>query len=134
PYGLAWLLQLGQELREWEDAEARRWSDALKALEQAAIERLEVWLPKLSHPERTGVHSQTAFALGLMFDASHHNPSFHQLVERRIRAFYLKDRNCPVEYEPSGQDFLSPCLAEADAMRRVLPPAEFAGWFDGFLP
>jgi hypothetical protein len=134
PYGLAWLLQLGQELREWDDADARRWSAALNVLEDAAIQRLGAWLPKLSYPERTGVHSQTAFALGLMHDSSRHRAEFHALVDRRIRDFYLKDKNCPVFYEPSGQDFLSPCLAEADVVRRVLAPAEFAAWFDAFLP
>ncbi len=134
PYGLAWLLQLGQELREWDDAEARRWSAALGPLEAAVRERLGTWLPKLSHPERTGVHSQSAFALGLMFDSSANAPEFRGLVERKIRDFYLKDIACPVRYEPSGQDFLSPCLAEADAVRRVLGEAEFARWFDAFLP
>ncbi len=92
------------------------------------------WLPKLSYPERTGVHSQTAFALGLMYDSSGQEPEFRALVARRIRDFYLNDVRCPVTYEPSGQDFLSPCIAEADAVRRVLPSAEFARWFDVFLP
>jgi hypothetical protein len=96
--------------------------------------RLAAWLPKLSHPERTGVHSQTAFALGLLFDASRHKPEFHELVRSRIASFYLKDTDCPVAYEPSGQDFLSPCLAEADAVRRVLRPAEYAAWLQRFLP
>lgn len=134
PYGLAWLMQLAQEVREWDDPDARRWSAALNTLESAAVKRLSTWLPKLSYPERTGVHSQTAFALGLMYDSSAHNPAFRTIVERKIRDFYLKDTNCPVAYEPSGQDFLSPCLAEADAVRRVLPPGEFATWFDRFLP
>ena len=134
PYGLAWLLQLAQELREWDDAEAKTWSSALDVLERVAVKRLEGWLPKLSYPERTGVHSQSAFALGLMHDASKHSPAFHSLVTRRIREFYLRDTSCPVNYEPSGQDFLSPCLAEADAVRRVLNSPEFAAWLDRFLP
>ena len=37
-------------------------------------------------------------------------------------------------YEPSGEDFLSPVLGEADVMRRVLPPPEFAKWLKEFLP
>jgi hypothetical protein len=125
PYGLAWLLQLGTELRE-SDPEL---SATLRPLEETAVERLKQWLPKLSHPIRSGEHSQTAFALGLIYDYNH-----DPLVAAKIRAFYAKDRNCPIAYEPSGEDFLSPCLAEADAMRRVLPPAEFATWFDTFLP
>lgn len=134
PYGLAWLLQLAAELREWDDPAARRWSANLKPVEDAAVERLKTWLPKLSYPERTGVHSQTAFALGLMHDWSRNDPAFRALVASRIRDYYSRDKDCPVGYEPSGQDFLSPCLAEADAMRRVMKPDEFAAWFDAFLP
>lgn len=125
PYGLAWLLQLAAELREW-DPEL---SATLRPLENAAVDRLKAWLPKLSHPIRSGEHSQTAFALGLIYDYGH-----DPLVASKIREFYAKDRNCPIAYEPSGEDFLSPCLAEADAMRRVMPPKELAAWFDKFLP
>src|SRR5213083_1940802 len=120
PYGLAWLLQLCAELREWDNDQAREMAANLRPLEEAAVERLKAWLPKLSHPIRSGEHSQTAFALGLIYDYAH-----DPLVASKIREFYLKDRNCPISYEPSGEDFLSPCLAEADAMRRVLPPAKF---------
>src|SRR6266849_1881448 len=68
PYGLSWLLQLCAELREWDDPQAREWSANLKPLEDAAVERLSTWLPKLSNPVRIGEHDQTAFALGLMLD------------------------------------------------------------------
>jgi hypothetical protein len=136
PYGLAWLLQLGAELREWDDPEARRWAAALAPLEQAAAGRLRDWLPKLSRPIRVGEHDQTAFAFGLVLDwartAGEHD--LEQLLRSRIEAFYRHDRGCPLSYEPSGQDFLSPCLAESDLMRRVLAPADFASWLTGFLP
>ena len=140
PYGLAWLLQLGAELREWAAEEksplARELSANLRPLEQAAAERLKVWLPKLSFPVRSGEHSQTAFALGLIIDYAHGagDQDFLDMLLRKARAFYLKDKDCPLAYEPSGEDFLSPCLAEADAMRRVLAPAEFAAWLGQFMP
>ncbi len=136
PYGLAWLLQLAAELREWDSPEARRWTAALAPLERAAVARLSEWLPKLSHPIRTGEHSQTAFAFGLMLDWAvvAGDRAFRALVERKVREFYLGDRDCPLAYEPSGEDFLSPCLAEADAVRRVLAPREFAAWLKRFLP
>jgi hypothetical protein len=136
PYGLAWLLQLGAELREWDAPEARRWSATLEPLERAAARRLKEWLPKLSHPVRAGEHTQTAFSLGLMLDWGRGigDGEFQALVESKIRAFYLGDRGCPLHYEPSGEDFLSPCLAEADAVRRILGPAEFAAWLNRFLP
>jgi hypothetical protein len=145
PYGLAWLLQLGQELREW--GKSRGSGDAidplpaqlaanLRPLEQAAVGRLKTWLPKLSYPVRSGEHSQTAFAMGLMIDyaRSTDDRAFLDLLLRKARDYYQKDEDCPLAYEPSGEDFLSPCLAEADVMRRVLVPEDFAGWLRGFMP
>jgi hypothetical protein len=136
PYGLAWLLQLASELHGWDDPLARQWAGAIAPLEQVVIQRLESWLPKLSHPVRSGEHSQSAFALGFMLDYARGagRRDFARLVESKIRAFYFADRDAPLAYEPSGEDFLSPCLAEADSMRRVLTPAEFAEWLAKFLP
>jgi len=130
PYGLAWLLQLTGELREANDP----LYPVVKPLEDAAVERLRVWLPKLSYPVRSGEHSQTAFALGLILDSGAGGDELAKLIADRARVFYGNDRNCPLPYEPSGEDFLSPCLAEADLMRRVLPPREFAGWLTRFMP
>jgi len=129
PYGLAWLLQLGAELRE-SDPEL---SANLHPLEQAVAERLKAWLPKLSHPVRSGEHSQSAFALGLIIDSSN-DPALVSLARDAARRFFLSDKSCPLSYEPSGEDFLSPCIAEADVMRRVLPPRDFAAWLTRFLP
>ena len=136
PYGLAWLLQLCAELREWDDNQAREMAANLRPLEDAAVERLKSWLPKLSHPVRIGEHDQTAFGLGLTLDyaQSTKNDSLARLVTDSARKFFLSDKNCPLDYEPSGEDFLSPCLAEADVMRRVLPQEEFAKWLKDFLP
>lgn len=136
PYGLAWLLQLCVELREWEDAQAREWHEALRPLEKLAAKRIRTWVPKLNHPIRVGEHSQTAFAFGLILDWAETagDRRTKELLRKRIEDFYLDDRDCPISYEPSGQDFLSPCLAEADLVRRILPPPRFAAWLGGFLP
>src|SRR6202795_4755778 len=136
PYGLAWLLQLVGELREWDDPQAREMSANLRPLAEAARDRLNVWLPKLSHPVRIGEHDQTAFALGLMLDYVRDtgDTKFADLLVSRARQFYFGDKDCPLAYEPSGEDFLSPCLGEADLMRRVLPSAEFGRWLQTFLP
>jgi hypothetical protein len=136
PYGLAWVLQLSAELREWNDPQAKQWSDSLKPLEAACIKRLKDWLPKLSYPIREGEHAQTAFAFGLILDWSRTtgDHEMENLLTSRINALYLKDRACPLNYEPSGQDFLSPCIAEADLMRRVMSPNEYAKWLTDFLP
>jgi hypothetical protein len=136
PYGLAWLLQLVAELREWDDPQAKEMAANLHPLEEVVLERLNNWLPKLSNPVRIGEHDQTAFALGLMFDYAHGkgDQKFAELVVSKAKQFYLGDKNCPLTYEPSGEDFLSPCLGEADLMRRVLPSQEFVLWLRTFMP
>jgi hypothetical protein len=136
PYGLAWLLRLCAELREWSDPQARQWATTLGPLETAAARRLKTWLPKLQYPIRIGEHSQTAFSFGLVWDWAgvSGDKEMRALLESAARRFYLNDRSCPLAYEPSGEDFLSPCLAEADFMRRVLDRNAFTGWLDRFLP
>jgi Protein of unknown function (DUF2891) len=136
PYGLAWLLQLCAELREWDDPQAREMLTNLKPLEDVAVERLRTWLPKLSHPVRIGEHDQTAFALGLILDYSRakNDEGLVKLAVESARKFFSSDKNCPLAYEPSGEDFLSPCLGEADVMRRVLAQTEFVKWLTQFLP
>lgn len=136
PYGLAWLLQLAAELREWDDPQAQEWAVALEPLEAIVVERLEDWVPKLTHPIRIGEHAQTAFAFGLIADWARtaENYKVESLMRSATIHFYLGDRDCPLAYEPSGHDFLSPCLAEADLMRRFLTPIEFAAWLGAFLP
>jgi len=136
PYGLAWLLRLAAELRRFDDADAHNWSATLAPLESEVVARLESYLPKLYYPIRIGEHDQTAFSLGLMWDwaAVSGDARMRALLSDAAQRFYRHDRNCPLAYEPSGEDFLSPCLAEADFMRRVLAPAEFARWLSAFLP
>jgi hypothetical protein len=136
PYGLAWLLQLAAELREWDDPQARAWATTLQPLEARAADQLRAWLPKLSRPIRVGEHDQTAFAFGLVLDWARKagDSAMEQLLRERVETYYGKDRRAPLAYEPSGHDFLSPSLAEADLMRRVLPPARFATWLRDFLP
>jgi hypothetical protein len=136
PYGLAWLLQLAAELREWKDPGAAGWAAALAPLEDEAASRFELWLPKLSRPIRVGEHDQTAFAFGLVLDwaAASGRTNTRDVVAGRAREFYLGDLSCPIGYEPSGQDFVSPCLGEADLVRRLVPAPQFAAWLTGFLP
>ena len=136
PYGLAWLLQLSAELREWDDPDASRWSETLEPLEDACVEAVATWLPKLAYPIRTGEHSQTAFAFGMILDYARvsQRSDLAALLETTILRLYRNDRGADLAFEPSGQDFLSPVLAEADVMRRVLAPDAFATWLAGFLP
>lgn len=136
PYGLAWLLQLAAELRAWDHPPARAWRDALAPLESLAAARLADWADKLPWPVRSGEHSQSAFAIGLALDWARdcgERATFDRLASACVR-LYRDDTAAPVAYEPSGHDFLSPALAEADLLRRVLPRAAYANWISSFLP
>jgi hypothetical protein len=136
PYGLAWLLQLAAELHAWNDPEAQVWSAALRPLESEAAARIKSWLPNLHYPIRIGEHDQTAFSFGLIWDWAGiaGDAQMRAALIDAAHRFYLADRNCPLNYEPSGEDFLSPCLAEADFVRRVLGAPAFGRWLNGFLP
>jgi len=122
PYGLAWLLALDREL-----------PGVVEPLAEAAWGRLERWIRKLPYPDRSGQHANTATALGLIMDAIHDGRSALPWFEAASR-FYAQDRDAPVHLEPSGEDFLSPSLAEADLMRRLYGPNKFALWLNRFLP
>jgi Protein of unknown function (DUF2891) len=136
PYGLAWLLQLTAELRQWQDPQAQQWSATLRPLETIVAAHLKSWIPELHYPIRIGEHDQTAFSFGLIWDWAGvtADAPMRGLLADAARRYYLADRNCPLSYEPSGEDFLSPCLAEADFMRRVLDPSQFSRWLTTFLP
>ncbi len=136
PYGVAWLLQLMAELREWDDPRAEKWRSVLQPLESALVLKMKSWLAKLAYPIRVGEHAQTAFAFGLFLDWAQiaGDVEFHKLVTERTLAFHLEDRRCPLNYEPGGQDFLSPCLAEADLLRRVMNADDYALWLGDFIP
>ena len=135
-YGWAWLMQLVSELETWDDADAKRWREHLRPLEQVVLKRIDDYLPKLTFPNRTGVHRDTGFALGMLIDYARmvKKPSLEELLTAKAKDFYLGDKNYPAHYEPSGHDFFSSGFNEADLMRRVLTPEEFTDWLDEFLP
>jgi hypothetical protein len=138
PYGLAWLLQLAAELRSFgvSDSDAKAWHRVLAPLEAVAVQRIVAWLPKLSHAIRTGEHSQTAFAFGLLRDyaVGAGNEELLGLLDERTLHFHRNEPAWDLRFEPSGQDFLSPGLAVADLLRRTLPADEFAAWLGKSLP
>lgn len=135
-YGWAWVLKLAEELHRSTSAEAKRWEQHLQPLTAALVKRHLEFLPKQTYPIRTGVHPNTAFALGFALDyaTAVGDATLKDLVVARSRDYFLGDAEYPAKLEPNGSDFLSPALVEADLMRRVLAPAEFARWFEAYLP
>ncbi len=130
PYGWAWFLMLQAELMRHEADYAAR----LKPLAHLFAQRFAEYLPKATYPIRNGAHSNTGFALSLAREyAAAADAPLLALIEKRARAWYANDRDCQA-WEPSGEDFLSPALAEAECMRRCLPLKEYVPWLRGFLP
>lgn len=138
-YGWAWLLRLAAELRTFDDPDARAWAAHLAPLEHRLVDLTKAYLPRLTYPIRSGVHPDTAFALAQILDYARQVPTPGNLdLEHQIVAYarekYLPDRACSAAFEPSGEDFFSPSLNEADLLRRILPPSDFASWLTAFLP
>lgn len=134
PYGWSWLMALAAECRAYETAAGARWAEALAPGTAVVGTLLAGWLPKATYPVRHGNHPNSAFALGLLLDSGELSAATTEAVRQRLLAWFADDRDAPAHWEPSGQDFLSPALTEADAMRRVLDGERFAHWLDGFLP
>ncbi|MBJ6369871.1 DUF2891 domain-containing protein [Snuella sedimenti] len=135
-YGWAWLLKLAETLHTWDTPLARTLEDNLQPLTDLIVEKYIAFLPKLNYPQRVGTHTNTAFGLSFAFDfaeATQHEALKTAIIDRATY-FYLEDKGCPITWEPSGSDFLSPCLEEAALMKRLLPVADFRNWLEAFLP
>jgi hypothetical protein len=139
PYGWGWLLTLQHELATWDDPDARRWAAAVEQLAEVLTASLVAWLPKLTYPQRTGVHPNTPFGLSRSYDyakllAARGDRALLDAIHEAAHRWFAADADYPAQLEPSGADFLSAALCEAELMARVLAPADFPGWLARFLP
>ncbi len=134
-YGWAWLLKLAGEIHTWDDPLARELEGNLQPLTSLIEEKFKEFLPKLNYPIRVGEHTNTAFAMVLAHDyaTATEKEDLRLLIEKRAKDYYLNDDDCPLEWEPGGFDFLSPCFSEIDIMRRVLPQNAFKMWMEDFM-
>ena len=136
PYGYAWVLKLYAELQSWDNAEARTYAANLAPLVQQFSKKLVGYVTDLPFPMRSGLHPNTAYSLGLLLDYTEavSDPPLREAALKTANRFFLADKGCPTAYEPGGTEFLSPCLAEARLMSRVLDRQRVAQWLTDFLP
>lgn len=135
-YGWAWLLKLSDELNAWEDPLGQELAANLQPLTDVIIDRYLKFLPQLLYPVRVGEHTNTAFGLSFAYDyaVNHELSELQMLIEQRAKHYFIADKNCPISWEPSGYDFISPCLEEIGLMQRVLSKQEFLTWLNAFMP
>jgi hypothetical protein len=135
-YGWAWLLKLAEQLRGWNDPDAKNWSVNLQPFADALVVRYKRFLPRQTYPIRTGVHPNTAFGLAFALDYARavSDRELESLIVERSKTYFLGDTSYPASWEPGGEDFFSPSLIEADLMLRVLDATAFRKWFHEFLP
>jgi hypothetical protein len=139
PYGWGWALMLANEVADWQDADAQIWAAAMRPLAQTITDLLLAWLPRATYPNREGVHANSAFGLARSLPwarrlAHEGDPRLLQAITATALRWYQQDREYPAAWEPSGSDFLSPALTEAELMGALMDAGPFLAWFDAFLP
>ena len=134
-YGWAWLFKLQESLNGWDDVDAKRWQENLQPLVDLLVEKYKVYLPKLVYPIRAGQHDNSAFSLSLSIDYARAvgDKKFEEAIIENGKRFFINDINCDLAYEPSGYDFLSPCLEEAYFMSKIMSGQEYDIWLNKFL-
>ncbi len=130
PYGWGWLLTLAHELDGWDDPDGRVWAEAVRPLAELLGGRMATWLPAMTYPQRTGVHPNTAFAMSRSLDwaearAAAGEPALLEAIRGATARWFLEDVDYPARYEPSGADFLSAALTEAELVSRILSAGDF---------
>ncbi len=135
-YGWAWLLKLYAELASWDDQEGQQWKQNMQPLAELLSQKTIDYLKVLSSPLRPGTHANTAFSFGLMTEYAMDMDDTELLDAMKAfsRKHFVSDKNCPTAYEPSGTDFISPCLAEAAVMTKLMDQETYSNWFEAFLP
>jgi DUF2891 family protein len=139
PYGWSALLELTLETATWDDPDATRWSAGLHELSAVFVTRYLEWLPQASYPIRYGIHENGAFGLARALPYADYlvaqgEPRLRQVITETAWRWFGSDRDYPASWEPSGSDFLSPALAEAELMSRLMSATEFGDWLQAFLP
>jgi hypothetical protein len=140
PYGWGWALTLMHELASWTgDRDAMSWARAMTPLASVLTQNFLRWLSVAPYPVRSGLHVNSSFGIRRAVPyarmlAGGGEPELAAALASTALRWYYGDADYPAGFEPSGSDFLSPALAEAELMAALLPPEEFPGWLSRFLP
>lgn len=140
-YGWAWLLKLASELFVGigTGPDAMRfaiWNRTLDPLTKQFVSMYRGYLPRERVPLRYGLHPNSAFGVAFAFDYARltADAALEVLCKETALDWFAADVDYPARFEPSGNEFLSPALIEADLMTRVLDRPSFAAWLSRFLP
>lgn len=134
-YGWAWLMRLQAELLMSNDAKSAKRAEKLAPLVKIIRDRTILFFNKLPSAIRPGTHANTAFSMDHMIAYSRiaKDKELEEVLKKRAVDYFGEDVKCPLSYEPSGVDFISPCLAEAQLMSQVLDKKSFEKWLDQFM-
>jgi hypothetical protein len=139
PHGWAWALALIHEIATWDDPDARKWMAAMGPLAETLTSCFLGWLARQTYPVRYGTGCNSAFGLSRVLPfadwrAAAGEPTLLRAITAKADTWFGSDSLYPADWEPSGDDCLSPALTQAELMSRVLLPGDFAGWLAMFLP
>jgi type II secretory pathway component PulJ len=139
PYGWGWSLALVEEVAAWRNPAATGWAANLAGFGDVVTDLFLDWLPRATYPVRYGMHSNSAFGLSLALPHARRRAQagdgrLAEAIETTALGWFGNDRDYPGAFEPSGIDFLSAALVEAELVGQLLAPSAFAGWLDRFLP
>ena len=137
PYGYAWLLKLHAELASWKDPEATRWADNVAPLAKHSRRRSARLprRPRSPQPRREPAEQRVlAWPAARLRRGHPRDATMGRAASETARRLFLADTNCATENEAATPEMVSPCLAEASVMSRVLDQPAFLAWFDKFMP
>ena len=136
PYGQSWLLKVADELKRWDNPDAKRWLTNLEPLSNyIAFVHLKVW-PQVEKLELSGSHDSPAMGLSFAYDysVSFNDKALKKVVISTANKYYGNMSNAPIAKEPFDYDFMSASLLVSDLMRKVLSEKKYWEWVNKFTP
>ena len=136
PYGQSWFLKLADELKSWNDQDAKKWlknSEPLLVLIEE--NHLKYWNATPS-VKISGSHDSPAMGISFALDYSRSfkKKKLEKTLIAAAKKYYLTIEKDPILSEPVEYDFMSGTLLISDLLRKVLSGKEYAAWLSKFTP